>query len=247
MHLLHDLSPDRVKQLSRFNLDLTEEFVLPDGDLWVQRVNLLADSPFENTLYLDSDVLSNPMSAPTDLSEVCEAALNSADVLALPGMSLNHKWETKVFPSLFLQPNGGVILYKTSACARFFRDWLRHYSHTHAHDQPAFRAAVVNSGVRFLPLAPGWNFQGFGILEEPPTLVHLTRGYRKKWLLNHRFCEELLRDLSSGNFPRFLIDFVEAQPLPSSWQNGPNLRFWLRGIRLWFLTRVGLFVRRVRS
>lgn len=238
VHVCHDFPPERVKRLHGFDLDLTEEFVVPEDDVWVQRIKLLAKSPFENTLYLDSDVLSNPESAPPDLGDVCEALLDSADIMALPGMSLNHPWESEIFPSLFLQPNGGVILYKRSACGRLFQDWLEHYSHEHAHDQPALRAAIVSSGVRFLPLSVSWNFQGMGMLEVPPTLIHLTMGYRKKWLLNHSFCEKLLNSLSSGEFPKFLVDFVDAKPLPSAWQNGPRLSFWIRGIRLWFWSRM---------
>jgi hypothetical protein len=137
----------------------------------------LALSPFEETLYLDSDTFVT-----TRLSDMFEV-LKRFDVAGVqvryrekPMRLRNFKAE---IPAAFPQINTGVLLYKRNAAVfDLFNAWSECYeSGGFKRDQIPFREVLWLSDVRFYTLAPEYNkrmipLHGIGG-EPPPKVLHL--------------------------------------------------------------------------
>jgi len=125
---------------------------------FIDKIAPLRETPFERTLFLDTDTL---VCAPVyDLFEL----LDRFD-LALSRAPLRHD-RPFVTPDCFTELNTGVMVYRTTAAVdALFESWLRLYEKEVAEtgkmdsDQPAFRAAIHQSDVRFYILPQEYNLR----------------------------------------------------------------------------------------
>ena len=145
------------------------------------KVEYLNKSPFERTLYLDSDT---EVVAPIfDLFEVLDAfdlALCHAHVRNHPRTLMTWKQE---FPRSFPQFNGGVILYKCNPkTTDFFEQWATAFEQAgFAQDQVTLRETLWNSDLRMYTLPPEYNVRFWKYLylwnakEVMPRILHMQK------------------------------------------------------------------------
>jgi len=123
------------------------------------KVDYLPLSPFDWTLYLDTDTALN-----ADIRDMFRI-LERFDIALTHAMKRNFserltKWRIDL-PSAFPQHNGGVILYrKTPAVIKFLEEWRDQY---HANikefqqDQRTLRETLWSSDLRIATLPPEYN------------------------------------------------------------------------------------------
>ncbi|MDU8910140.1 hypothetical protein [Aestuariicoccus sp. MJ-SS9] len=153
-------------------------FVMPEG-LPRPKVDLLADSPFEETLYLDNDTMIRAdLGSLFDLLEKFEIC--GAHVMLWHRPRHNKVWKTKI-PETFPEINCGVLLYrKSDRTTAFFRDWSRAFVEAgFGIDQVTFRELLWHSDIRFYVFPPQFNKRIFEASEliwsdQPkPRILHL--------------------------------------------------------------------------
>lgn len=138
------------------SFDVVEE--LPDAAYsFLDKMRPLKDSPFEKTLFLDTDCYSlNACYEIFDLLETYELAATRAV----------HRGghESVTCPECFPQFNTGVIAYRNNQAVRgFFGEWIRCYEDMYSNvegycsDQPPFQDTVYGSPVRFAVLPNEYN------------------------------------------------------------------------------------------
>ena len=125
------------------------------------KVDYVYESPFECTLYLDSD--TRVTSDITDMFQI----LHRFDVAGAQDYARkSFRWATKIpaydaIPYCFSEFNGGVLLFrKNERTSRFFglwREYYRRYFEITQQDQPSLRMALYNSDVRIHTLPPEYN------------------------------------------------------------------------------------------
>lgn len=126
------------------------------------KVDLLAQSPFDQSLYLDSDTR-----VVHDLRDVYEV-LDRFDLAMCHDFARKretmsrHIPEYAAIPYAFSEFNGGVILYGNSEAARRFLELWRQRFHqyreqTKGWDQASLRVAAWESRARILTLPPEFN------------------------------------------------------------------------------------------
>ena len=151
---------------------------IPDG-LTRPKVDLLPESPFEQTLYLDNDTLvTGPLDGAFRLLERFE--MTGAQVVLWHRPRHSRRWREDV-PEAFPEINCGVLLYRrTPAVVDFFRAWSRNYAEAGIKpDQVTFRELLWRSDLRFAVLPPQFNkrvFEGSEVIytdQPPPRIVHL--------------------------------------------------------------------------
>jgi len=149
-------------------------------------IKLMRDSPFEQTLSLDTDTY-----VCGDLSEAFEL-LQRFDMAATLSQNATPIFRKEGAPSSFPQLNGGVLFYRDSdTMKKFFTRWLTYYEQDcglgpkklypsagakreFVHNQPSLRQAVYESDIRLatLPLEYncriGWN----GFLNDSVRILH---------------------------------------------------------------------------
>ena len=121
------------------------------------KVDYLPKTPFDYTLYLDSDTTLN-----TDITDMFQL-LNRFD------LALNHAhrrnsverltaWRIEL-PQAFPQHNGGVILFrKTPAVIQFLEDWKKYFAEAgFQQDQMTLRELLWLSDLRIATLPPEYN------------------------------------------------------------------------------------------
>ena len=116
-------------------------------------IRALDRSPYERTIYLDSDVYaSEPVG---ELFEMLERF--DLGVVMDPLQSAGYDDD----PHLSGVPwyNSGVICYRSSPqFSQFIRSWLDVFNgYDSVQDQPAFRRALFDSGIRYVTLPPTYN------------------------------------------------------------------------------------------
>lgn len=117
------------------------------------KVDYLFQSPYEYTLYLDSDteVLS-------DISQIFDV-LEKFDLAAAYDHNRKRTRPSTLIPAYdaipytFPEFNSGVLAFrKTEETQRFFHSWQEHFyryqEESHGLDQPSFRIALWNSNLR---------------------------------------------------------------------------------------------------
>ncbi len=121
------------------------------------KLDYLPLTPFERTLYIDSDVRPR-----ADVSDIFE--LLAAFDLALAHAHARNRGDTNVrwrieLPAAFPQFNGGVIAYRrTEAVLAFLREWRDSYhSNDFGKDQVTLRELLWLSGLRIATLPPEYN------------------------------------------------------------------------------------------
>ena len=126
---------------------------------FIDKVTFLQESPFENTLFLDTDTLV--------IEPIYELGnlLNQFD-LACAHAPVRTTYNIPVCSSEFPELNTGVILYKRSDIViELFQSWLKIYqeqlqSDRHPrHDQAAFREALFKSPANCYILPPEYNLR----------------------------------------------------------------------------------------
>lgn len=125
------------------------------------KVDFLDRTPFDNTLYLDSDT-----QVLEDLSEVF-GILEKYDVaMAHDFARKRHRWcnvipEYAAIPDGFSEFGGGVILYNRERAADFLGRWreyfYRYYRLTNGWDQASLRIAAWESAASIYVLPPEFN------------------------------------------------------------------------------------------
>ena len=151
---------------------------IPDG-LKRPKVNVLGESPFEETLFLDNDTLVRAdLSSLFDLLDKYEMC--GAQVI-LWHRPRHLKKIALDLPETFPEINTGVLLYrKTPAVLDFFRDWAETFAVSGMGiDQPSFREVLWRSEVKFYVFPPQFNKRVFEASEllwsdaPKPRILHL--------------------------------------------------------------------------
>jgi hypothetical protein len=122
----------------------------------------LLDSPYEKTLFLDTDTYM------CDRVDELFEALDQFDILAAHP-PFRVQYEIEGIPECFPEPNTGVIAFRNSKEAfDVIRKWPVEYERQLAsiikphHDQHSFRAALYGSEARFLVIPHEYNFRSIG-------------------------------------------------------------------------------------
>jgi len=222
-------------RLTHFGATVTE---LPNPSFsFHDKIAGMESSPYEDTIFFDTDTL-----AIRPFVQGALRALSIYPLIALPGMSLNHTWEESQYSALISQFNTGVVLYRQSDIPGFFRRWREIYEAEErpTHDQPSFRAAVIEQEIRVGPLAAELNFMGSGWVFEPRVL-HFTAWRRQQFFyksLGER--NRLISRLSQPGYGAVLHDFYEV----GSWgdvrgkSTSGKLLWWLGGAVRWMWARI---------
>jgi hypothetical protein len=157
---------------------------IPNGHLR-SKVDYLAASRFERTLYLDSDtrVVDNlqPLFALLDRFDIALAHSHQRR-----GARQNIFWRQPL-PEAFPQINGGVILYRQNReVQEFLESWKRAYHEAgFKWDQVTLRELIWNSNLRFYVLPPEYNVRYAKYLdiwsqdEATPKILHFAEFYRE--------------------------------------------------------------------
>lgn len=137
---------------------------------WDDKITAISCFPYDFNAFLDTDtIIIRP------LTEDIRKSLTIADVLAQPNMAFNLPWEAVDFPACVNQFNTGVIFFRRNEnTSEMVGTWRQMRElHPESHDQPTFRAAILSSNVKFLPLANSHNFQGISLVFHPVSIIHL--------------------------------------------------------------------------
>jgi hypothetical protein len=145
------------------------------------KVDCLIRSPFDRTLYLDTDTrVLEDVSDMFRLLDRFDIALTHAH--ARNRRQTRETWQVEL-PDCFPQLNGGVILYRrTDEVLRFLSDWSRSYKEAgFRKDQVTLRELVWTSGLRLYVLPPEYNVRYlryayfWASTEARPRILHLRR------------------------------------------------------------------------
>jgi hypothetical protein len=164
-----------------------DEVVVFAGDGYLSRIPVLEASPYERTLFLDSDTY-----VCGDLAGVF-ALLDEFDI-ALAHAPTRAMYEVEGVPDSFPEFNAGVILYRRSdRVIAALRDWADRFARfqeqrdrgeirwlrpegkrIRMHDQGGLRAALYRSGLRIATLPPEYNcrFTQPGFVDGPVRILH---------------------------------------------------------------------------
>jgi hypothetical protein len=140
-----DIEPD-------YNFDHTIN--IPDpGYGFVDKISHIDNSPFDETLYLDTDTYVN--SSVGELFDI----LDKFDIALSYDHSRDHP---QGIPDSFPEYNTGVIAYKNNDEFRqFTKAWKANHSEilstVDTHDQPSFRKTLYESDLRIATLTPEYN------------------------------------------------------------------------------------------
>ena len=127
---------------------------------FADKVRYFKDTPFENTIFLDTDVfVTKDISGLFSLLERFDVAAPHAPI---------EEDELVDLPYAFAEPNSGVIVYKkTSDVLKMFSVYEEHYMYALEHyikkennippDQPSFRYALYKNNISFVFLPHEYN------------------------------------------------------------------------------------------
>ena len=145
------------------------------------KVEYLKNSPFERTLYLDSD--TEVVAPITQMYGV----LDAFDMAICHAHWRNHVITSKVWnralPPSFPQFNSGVILYKRNAkTTEVFEAWAKGFEQARfPQDQVTLRETLWNSDIRVYTLPPEYNVRFWKYLylwnakEVQPRILHMQK------------------------------------------------------------------------
>lgn len=248
-HLRTAIFTDQPPASQDFDLHIP---VVSTGDGFLDKVVHLKDSPFEQTLFLDTDTF-----VCADLSDVF-GLLKHFDLAAAHDHLVREVYPVAGVPQAFPELNTGVLLFrKEPKVVALLDDWVETFmAEKEAFlkkqiagkgfpDQPPFRKAVFSSGLRIAVLPPEYNcmFRYAGSVVGEVKIMHYARvGYgwcsyenlgRAARLLNSQlkarvFCNgdlSVFRRKPRVLFPSWLDSYEKA----SLGRLFPSL--WLRRIR----------------
>lgn len=175
-----------------------------DGPHRRSKVDYLPRTPFERTLYLDTDTALNAdVRGMFDVLDRFDIALNHAH-RRNTGARLKP-WRVSL-PQAFPQYNGGVILYRRNAAViAFLEEWQRQYhAAKFGQDQITLRELLWLSDLRMATLPPEYNvrFMKYHFLwfkSEATTQIFHRRLYHegRLWLL-HKWLRRIGRRLRAA-------------------------------------------------
>ena len=121
------------------------------------KMHALLNSPYQNTLYLDTDT-----HVCEDFTEVYDM-LRSFDVSVCVSGQASPR-AVRGVPACYPEMNGGVILYRNSGETRslleaFSRNYDQMNGEYGGFNEPALRLSLWQSDVHFAPLPPEYNFR----------------------------------------------------------------------------------------
>lgn len=153
----------------------------------------VGQSPFANTLYLDSDVrVLDDLSDLFRLLERYEMAGAHVRYRSVPKRLRKNKLD---LPQAFPQINCGVLLYrKCEHVDALFQSWVDIYrDNGFTRDQIPFREALWQSEVKFYAFGPEYNMRNipFWPSKSPlPLILHIHAFHAKSWA--RRFVNKLM-------------------------------------------------------
>ncbi|MEA5577336.1 hypothetical protein [Anabaena sp. UHCC 0451] len=125
------------------------------------KLSYLAQSPYQNTLYLDSD---------TYICDDIRELFMLLEKFDLAAAHASQRWGVEYtvenIPDCFPEFNAGILLFKKSPqVEEFFNTWLSLYQRdlkrnlvsNYLPDQPTFREAIYHSNLRVATLTPEYN------------------------------------------------------------------------------------------
>ncbi len=171
-----------------------QAFFIPEG-LKRPKVNVLGDSPYDETLFLDNDtIIRDDLSTMFDLLQKYEMC--GAQVILWHRPRHQKKIDLNL-PETFPEINTGVLLYrKTEGVLALFKDWADTFAKSGMGiDQPSFREVLWRSDIAFYVLPTQFNKRVFEASEliwsdQPrPRILHLEilrpqKNPIKRWLSN---------------------------------------------------------------
>jgi hypothetical protein len=149
----------------------------PPAAIYTYKIGGMLASPFERTLYLDSD--THTLGKIDDIF----ALFDKFDVAAAHA-PFYRGLEDPLVPRSFYELNAGVVGFRrTPAVDAFLADWLETYlswietppfPHADVHDQPAFRHCLWKHGLQLYVLGPEYNYRPWyaGILVDRAVIIH---------------------------------------------------------------------------
>ncbi len=171
-----------------------QAFIIPK-EMKRPKVEALADSPYDETLYLDNDtIVRDDLGSMFDLLQKYEMC--GAQVI-LWHRPRHQKKVNLDLPESFPEINAGVLLYrKTDRVLAFLKDWTDTFLASGLKiDQPSFREVLWRSDIAFYVLPTQFNKRVFEASEliwsdQPrPRILHLEilrpqKNPIKRWLSN---------------------------------------------------------------
>lgn len=135
---------------------------------YLGRIKCLQKTPYEKTLFLDSDTFVAKDIRPLfKLLDRFDFAAAHAPIRIAEGEGTIHAgYPIEGVPDAFPEMNGGVLLYlNTTATRQMLTDWERRYERVVCEvgearsDQPALRKSLYENPVQFTVLPPEYNFR----------------------------------------------------------------------------------------
>lgn len=155
------------------------------------KIDGLAKSPFQKTIFLDSDTI--PI---RKFSEQVFRALDYYALVARSGMGFNLEWERTSYPECLTQFNTGVIAFNSSECGSLFNTWKKIRAvKAESHDQPSFRAAILDEKVRVGELSASYNYLDSNFLVDTVKIIHCVS--YKKDMIEPKLREKLIKKVYS--------------------------------------------------
>jgi len=169
----------------------------------LERISCLAESPFEKTLFLDTDTeVIEPVWELFDLLDKFDLALTHAPHRAF---SFPDNLELECFPEC----NSGLLLYtKNREVLDFFYEWTELFKtdldRNITKDQPSLRKALYSSNIRFYILPPEYNLRTVHPYFAGNMKVKILHG-RGKSVLRAKRNINYRKTIRIGNFNNYLI------------------------------------------
>ena len=178
------------------------------------KVDVLAKTPFERTLYLDTDTR-----VVEDITPMFDI-LDRFDIAVAHAMRRNSPermitWR-KAIPKAFPQFNSGVILYRaTPQVLGFLQEWSEHFANAgFAQDQMTFRELLWLSDLRMAVLPPEYNVRYEKYIrlwskeEATPKILHMEKFHTgEAWMWIKPVYRRLVKGLARVgiHLPRRLV------------------------------------------
>jgi len=190
-------------QLLNDNDDSISSFGLIHSPHYRSKVDYLTKTPFERTLYLDSDTrICTPIDDLFDLLDRFDIALAHAHYRYHPKTMTMWKMD---IPQCFPQFNGGVIVYRsTTEVFEFLESWRRAFHETSFEkDQVTLRELLWFGNLRIATLPPEYNLRSHKYLkiwdrfEAQPKILHFREFHEVETLHTTGLFGSLLQHLRS--------------------------------------------------
>src|SRR3989344_5140172 len=149
-----------VKERGLFTEIIRIPNIFKDTTKFLGKIKILQNSPYQKTLYLDSDTYILE-----DITELF-VLLEKFDIAMAHAKQRNYLKEISPryrggMPESYPEHNTGVILYKNNKIVKkLFEDWERFYINNPVpHDQPGLREALWKNALKIATLAPEYNLK----------------------------------------------------------------------------------------